>query len=154
MIVVHAERIEIDSEIEHVERPALPWRSERMTECGLTEAPERHIITRDVFLAKVRRLGKKRSAMSTCMTCWDASQRWKDWVHAPSEVLRREVIGTRHDRTGGVLLDGELRAIEALIARHREEFDAYVKGLEDTRDLATAREIRRRRIVGERKWIT
>lgn len=138
--------------MEHVARPILPWRHERITECGLTEMADRRVITRGAFEEKVKQQGKTRSALTTCMTCWQTATRWKTWAEAPSEVMRREMPtwssrGQKYEQ-----LDAELRAIEALIAAHREEFDGFLLGLAETSDLATKRELRRRRIVGDRRW--
>ncbi len=141
------------AELDHVARPLLPWRREILTECGLASTPVRRIISRDAFQEKVRRQGKKRSAMTTCMTCWDAASRWPDWAASPSEVLRREVLGTRHDAGATSLLDDELRAVEALIAAHRVEFDEFLQGLAKTHSLGAQRALRRRRLVADRRWV-
>lgn len=140
-----------DEDLEHVARPLLPWRDEKLTECGLAQQPGRRIITRAMFEAKVKRQGKTRSAMTTCITCWQAAARWKDWATSPSEVMRRE-LPSWHDRDPAQRLDSELRAIEALIDAHRDEFDDFLAGLADTADLSAQRAARRRRIVGDRRW--
>jgi hypothetical protein len=132
--------------LDHVARPVLPWRDEVLTECGLPEEPDRRIITRDAFRAKVSREGQQRSAMTTCMTCWHTAQRWEDWTMCPADAMRRELMNFK-GRTKNDRLNAELRAIAALIAAHRDEFDAYLAGLADTTDLSVIRQARRMRVV-------
>ena len=138
-------------DLEHVARPLLPWRNDLLTECGLPEQPGRRIISRTMFEAKVKKQGKSRSAMTTCMTCWHAAVRWRDWATSPSEVMRRE-LPNWCNRDMSRPLDAELRAIEVLVAAHRDEFDDYLAGLAEATDMNTKRVARRRRIVGDRRW--
>lgn len=137
-------------QLEHVARPVPPWRNEVLTECGLPEEHERQVISREQFRDKMRRLGQQRSAMTTCMTCWHTAQRWEDWMMCPSDVMRRELMALQGAKGRGAKnerLNAELRAIAALIAAHREEFDAYVSGLADAADLSVVRHARRLRIM-------
>lgn len=136
----------VADELEHVARPNLPWRDERVTECG--RPTEGHtVITRDELTEKIRKQGKMRAGLSTCMTCATTAPRWADWPTAPSEVMRRHVPqwhgaqGTEATRR----LDAELRAIAALIEAHRDEFDGYLAGLAETSSLADRRAQRRAR---------
>lgn len=128
---------------EHVERPPLPWRAARITECGLPTAGH-PVITRDEFVVKVRRQGKQRAAFTTCMTCWDTAQRWPTWEQDPVRRICRETYGNgargSYDR-----FRAELYAIEVLVAAHREEFDAALAGLADAPRLDEARRVRRAR---------
>jgi hypothetical protein len=139
--------------INHVERPAPPWRSAPgRTECGLPTAGH-PVITRPEFEELVRRLGKQRAAMQLCMTCWNTAIRWADWATDPVQVVmretqggkvfRRETYGTRTDPS----FRDELRALAALVEAHRDEFDGYLAGLDDAASLADARARRRRRGV-------
>ena len=141
-----------DEALDHVARPNLPWRHDVLTECGLTEMSAQRVLTRAAFEDKVKRQGKTRSAMTTCMTCWQTASRWKDWSQAPSEVMRREMPAWSSPLHPHNRLDAELRAIAALIEAHREEFDGFLRGLAATSDLDTRRAMRRRRIVGDRRW--
>lgn len=111
-----------DMPLEHVIRPTLPWRDEDVTESG--KQPKEHAITRDEFIAKVHKQGKKRAAMTTCMTCFETAQRWPDWNANPIAVVAREVRGVTYwGQTGQELpLRDELRAIALLIEAHPEEF--------------------------------
>lgn len=115
---------------EHVVRPLPPWRiGQEMTECG--RKPGEHVISRDAFLIKVRKQGKTRAAMTTCMTCFETAQRWPDWNTNPLAVIAREVKhltywGGESDK--GPLRD-ELLAFALLAEAHREEFDATLEAL-------------------------
>ncbi|SEU46446.1 hypothetical protein [Nonomuraea wenchangensis] len=121
-----------DMPLQHVIRPKLPWRDEQLTECR--KPPNEHAITRDQFIAKVRKLGKKRAAMTTCMTCFDTAERWPDWNTNPVAVLARDVRGVTY--WGGVdheaPLRDELRAIALLIEAHQEEFAQTLAALKNT----------------------
>lgn len=109
-------------DVVHVIRPRLPWRERDLTECGLD--PDKHpSITRDELAERHKTLGSQRLAMQTCMTCLTTRDRWPSWAESPIHCLRREL--ERSYRTAE-LLDAELRAIELLIAAHRDEFDAQV----------------------------
>lgn len=120
---------------DHVQRPSLPWREDDRTECGKPCNDVRSVISRDELLLRVRRDGIQRAAYSTCMTCLETANRWKDWAADPVDVMAREFYGgRRHERMGD-----ELRAIAALIAAHREEFDSYLAGLGQTVSLDAAR---------------
>lgn len=131
--------------LEHVARPNLPWRDDTLTECGKT-TDGRVVITREQLLAKIRKQGQARAALSTCMTCTQTATRWQDWATAPSDVMRRNVPswwGASQRHPIAVRMDAELRAIAALIEAHREEFDGFLAGLEDAADLGARRQRRR-----------
>lgn len=126
---------------EHIERAPLPWRGVTLTECGLTIADLQHVLTRAQFTAKIDEQGQQRAAFTTCMTCWNTAGRWENaWRRSgPVAAMEREVQRhSEHKR-----LERELYAIGVLIEAHREEFDAYVVGLEQTVDLAAKRAGRR-----------
>lgn len=128
---------------EHVERDPLPWREVTLTECGLAVADLKHVITRAEFEKKIASQGSQRAAFTTCMTCWSTSGRWRDSIYRGSALmvaLRREL-----DRGGSESLERDMYAVTALIKAHREEFDAYVAGLEQTVDLSARRRSARRR---------
>jgi hypothetical protein len=127
-----------DEPLAHVLRAALPWRDGPvLTECGkLPDAPM-PVLTVGEFIAKVKREGKQRSAMTTCMTCWHTASRHAvtSWEADPMGVLDREISWARawrgeirDDPTARRFRD-ELLAIEELIARHRAEFDGLVTGI-------------------------
>src|SRR6266566_9811225 len=104
--------------LEHVQRPPLPWRREAaLTECGLPVAGH-PVISRDEFIAKLKEQGKQRAAMTTCMTCYDTAQRHPTWEEDPVMRLSREINWSRRE---GVLKT-ELLALAALVSRHRDEF--------------------------------
>ncbi len=129
---------------EHVQRPPLPWRDDALTECGLPTA-EHQTITREQFIQKVKSQGQVRSAMTTCMTCWDTARRHPSWQQDPVGCISREVHWTRRDNG---LFKRELRAIAALISRHREEFDEIIKDQEEIVPLRAAAKAR----ATKKKW--
>jgi hypothetical protein len=127
---------------QHVIRPVLPWRPpDVLTECGRKVDDLQHVITRQAYLAKVRKLGTRRAMLTTCLTCSDTAERWSDWATNPADVIRRETGYGRDDTP----LRRELLAIAALIEEHRAEFDDYLAGLDQATDLAAVRQARRRR---------
>lgn len=128
--------------LEHVERTALPWRRESMTECGLPAAGH-PVISRDAWLAKVRSQGTQRAAFTTCMTCWSAAQRNATWEADPIRVVQRATEDYRRKDA----FAAELRALALLVEAHREEFDETLAGLADVGDLAARRLARRRRLA-------
>lgn len=128
--------------LEHVARAALPWRTDPpLTECGKPH-DGRPVLTRDEFVAKVRRLGRQRAAMSTCMTCWGAAERRTNWGQDPVAVMRRECGDWAH--TDSRLRD-ELLALAALADAHRDEFEQLLTGLGDMVRLDERRRRRTRR---------
>jgi hypothetical protein len=118
--------------LEHVLRPMLPWRAGGLTECGKT--PNEHAITREAFIAKIHKQGKKRAAMTTCMTCFETAQRWPDWNTNPVAMLAREVRNITYWGNTGEAdpLANELRAITLLIEAHPEEFAETLTALRNT----------------------
>lgn len=127
--------------LEHViRRASLPWRPPATwrTECG-KPATEHASISYDDFVFKIRKQGQQRASLSTCMTCWTTASRYQPWSVDPVDALRREVQLGRDPGT----LRHELWAIAALIDAHRDEFDAYLQGLQQTTDLAARRQAKR-----------
>lgn len=131
--------------VEHILRAQLPWRADRATECGRPAADVAAWITRDQAIEKIKDQGKQRAAMTTCMTCWETASRHGTWADDPAGVIERHVVGGRWGRRQGEpdLLVAELRAIELLIAAHREEFDATVSSFLGTVSLTDARSSKR-----------
>lgn len=125
---------------EHVRRPDLPWRVSALTECGRPVGELAHVIERPALLAKVHRDGIQRAAYTTCMTCLDTVRNRPDWDTDPVRALSREFYSTADPRFAD-----ELRAIAALVAAHRDEFDDYMAGLKETTRLDEARRNRRTR---------
>lgn len=152
--------------LDHLSRPPLPWRAPHLTECGkpLDTIDAARIISRDQLRKRVDDIGQKRAAFSTCMTCWSTAGRWPDdpWTALYREVSvvwrtppsyydyapSRDEGGQRgaHDEAKARRdrFVGELEAIQALIEAHREEFDGYLAGLDETVSLADRR---RRKVV-------
>lgn len=127
--------------VDHVLRPSLPWRAaSAITECGY-DASKVKTLTREEFFQRVKDLGQQRAAMITCMTCSDTAKRWGTWADDPRVAIHREIAWERgesywnHGRTDrGQLLKDELIAIAALVAAHRDEFDATIKENEQRRE--------------------
>lgn len=114
--------------IEHVRRPGLPWRESTLTECGIPRSGQ-PCLERAEFIAKVKAQGQQRSAMTTCMTCWDTARRHPSWDEDPVASIGREVESYRRWRSK-LVEDGfrrELVAIAMLIERHRVEFDDLIE---------------------------
>lgn len=121
--------------LEHVIRPAPPWREEAKTECGWEVSKFARVLTRAEFTAKIRAQGRQRAAMSTCMTCLHAAGRHEDWAANPSAVLARSVSAWCPDEA----VNRELQALALLVEAHPEEF------AETLAALATAIPLRSRR---------
>jgi len=137
-------------DLEHVIRSRPPWRrGEDLTECGKPTSNVTAVITRDAFIAKVRKQGQQRSAMSTCMTCWHTARNHPSWEENPVSSLVREAMRFKWHLPGAEGRDltfyDELRAIEALIAAHPDEWADLLTGLGDTARLDDKRRQRRRR---------
>lgn len=134
--------------LEHVVRPPLPWRASDKTVCGRAVTDVEVVVTLAEMTAKVKREGKARAAYTSCMTCWDNSTRHQfGWAESPSTVLWDHAYQGvwMHYRapTAPTLLDRELWAIAALVAEHRDQFDALVAAMGETGGLAERREARR-----------
>jgi hypothetical protein len=109
--------------VDHILRPALPWRSvAAVTECGY-DASKVKTITRSEFAQRVKDYGKQRAAMVTCMTCSQTSERYATWDEDPREAIEREVNWeSKWRRPRDTQLRDELLAIEAMIAADPETF--------------------------------
>lgn len=134
---------------DHVARPALPWRAATLTECGKALTAHPGALSRDEMRARIGRLGQQRAAMFLCMTCWSVVDRWPTWEQDPVAALGRETVGVHWMRghpvdPKGAQLRGELYALAALVAAHREEFEEYLQGLAQTVSLAEHRRTRAR----------
>lgn len=114
---------------DHVARPALPWRSADLTECGRPVGDVKSVITRDQLTDRLRKDGRARVAYSVCMTCWQTAERWKTFDQDPIEAIRREVYLPRDNDDQ---LRTELRGLAALAAKYRDELDAFVAGMGET----------------------
>lgn len=144
-----------DEPLDHLLRASLPWRADRLTECGRPADTVASVITADELAARVRRDGKRRTAFTVCMTCADRAGYATTWEEHPIGVLYRELhrVGA-HRPTGAPpnpdfeTTTAELRAIAALVAAHRDEFDAYLAGLRTTVSLTDRRARRHRRSGG------
>ena len=136
--------------VEHVYRPRPPWRADdARTECGRETSDVRQVITRDQLMAKLKEQGKRRAAMSTCMTCLDTATRWPTWEQDPVQAIFRETYSNYGGRQvyGGAPVTqfrDELIALAELVGRHPQEFEVILSGLRDTVRLADQRKRRAR----------
>lgn len=139
-----------ETDLEHVIRSRPPWRQgEDLTECGKRVTKVAAVITRDAFLAKVRKQGQQRSALTTCMTCWHTATSHPSWEENPVRSLVREASRYRWQQPGrpdaDMTFHDELMAIQALIEAHQDEFNGLLAGLSETTRLDDRRRQRRRR---------
>jgi pterin-4a-carbinolamine dehydratase len=95
------------------------------------------VISRTEFVAKVQRLGPRRAALTTCLTCFETAQRWPTWEVDPCRRIAREVRSA--DWKQDTQLRDELTAMAELISRHRPEFDSILASLGETVRLADHR---------------
>jgi hypothetical protein len=132
----------IARDIDHVLRPSLPWRNPApgLTECG-REPGRLHVLTREEFVEKYRRLGQQRSALTTCMTCWHTVRRWPTWDADPVMALTRELQSAGEQRDQ---IRRELLALAVLAATYSQTFTELLAGLRSVEDLAARRQARRR----------
>lgn len=146
--------------VDHITRVVLPWRSApELTECGkpVTGLTDR-LVTRAEAASRIQRVGKQRAAFSLCMTCASTSDRQRNlYGHTedPVGAVARATGAVRHaappwngrdetkDWRERERLTTEFEAIAALIAAHRDEFDGYLSGREQTVSLADRRRLRR-----------
>lgn len=146
--------------VDHITRAVLPWRSTAdLTECGkdVADFPGR-LVTREEASARIKRIGQRRSMFSLCMTCVSTSDRYRSrW--APTEDIVTAVARAASSvqnacppRAGQdpsplwrerERLAVEFDAILALVSAHREEFEGYLAGREQTVSLADRRRRRR-----------
>lgn len=130
-------------DLTHIERPSLPWRPERSTECGL-DATRHPTWTREEAQAIAKKLGRKRFSMFACMTCSATAERHSTWEDDPASCMVRHAEkmtmrwSRQHPEERRRFAD-ELRAIAALIEAHREEFDALVESYGEVVDLRAHR---------------
>lgn len=116
--------------LNHIARTSLPWRAAERTVCGrsLDEMADGVVLTLGDARAKEKRLGRQRFAMVICMTCVHNVRGWVEWDHDPVARFGRE-LGNGFGSDRSKELEAELRAIAALIAEHREQFDDMVAAL-------------------------
>jgi len=119
-------------DLTHIERACLPWRLERLTECGLD--PDRHPTwTREEAITVAKDLGRQRFSMVVCMTCSGTAERHSTWEDDPASCLIRHAQPMTLRWRGRGDKDeerrrfaDELRAIASLIEMHRGEFDGLI----------------------------
>jgi hypothetical protein len=134
--------------VDHIERPTLPWRNQAsLTECGLAAVQVR-AITRTDFDRRIKEWGEQRTAITTCMTCYNTARRWGTWQDDPRKAIEREVNWETGYGFGpsphGTQLRDELKAIALLIERHRSEFKELVHDVVGTVDFLAERRKRTR----------
>ena len=129
----------MDLKIKHIARADLPWRKAKLTECG--KPIEKHpTYTRSKFFDLIKRYGRQRTQMMSCVTCYNTANNHRRNDDNPIKVLARaiewEVGGsyyhTRTDR--GTLLQDELASIVMLIEKYSEEFQSNIDIVKAKRD--------------------
>ena len=121
--------------VDHILRPALPWRrAAAITECGY-DATKVKTISRADYARRLKDYGQQRAAMVTCMTCSQVSVRYASWEDDPREAIEREVAWeSKWRKPRGNQLRDELLAIEVLIAAHPDEFKQAIADLQSRRE--------------------
>ncbi len=111
--------------LDHVKRVAPSWaRTTPLTECGRGVSDTASTISLDALIEKVKKQGKTRASMSSCMTCWSRVSYGQktDPVGVATAYLTR----TRRIHNKVAL---ELEALEALVAAHQDEYDELVSSV-------------------------
>lgn len=119
----------------HVRRADLPWRAATTTECGPPVSAFPVVLERQALFALIRDEGEEAAARAVCGTCLTMSRRCPDWDDNPVLVLHRQFWGGGADPG----FADELRALAALVAAHRAEFDQLRADLGRTVRLADVR---------------
>ena len=121
----------MDEPLEHVLRPAPPWATTKpKTECGRPLNDVSVWVEYEAFVAKVKKQGKTRAAMTTCMSCWNVLGYLRgSWSADPGSVLNRYVATTKGDDQQ--VANRELFALAALVLANHDEYVQLVHGLED-----------------------
>lgn len=129
----------------HIARTPLPWRDATKTVCGhpVSQYADGLVLNLADAQAMLRRLGKQRMALVTCMTCAHNIGHWAEWDRDPVGRMERECSGGGYRRQEP-MIEGELRAIAELIRLHRDEFDELVTAF-TTGDVPTMQSLRQRR---------
>lgn len=126
------------SELKHIERPRLPWQTDRLTECGrdVDDYREDIVIDRPQVKRLLAAYGQQRVAFLLCMTCLNRANYSHDsWEDNPASVMRRHC-----ERGGdGAAINVELRALALLVDAHRDEFDQAIHDLQSAVPLAARR---------------
>ena len=119
---------EVDGPLTHIARTPLPWRIATKTVCGkpIANYPTERVVGLADAVAMQRRMGTQRFVLAICMTCAHNVGKWAEWDADPMRRMEREVTGGGFRKIEPIV-EHELRAIAALIAAHRDEFDATVE---------------------------
>ena len=122
--------------VDHILRPALPWRAAAaVTECGY-DASKVKTISRAEYLQRVKDYGQQRAAMLTCMTCLQTARNYGTWEDDPREAIEREINWESkwHRGKHGHQLRDELLAIQQLIGMHPEDFKHALDDIRSRRE--------------------
>lgn len=132
--------------LNHIARPALPWQTFVLTECGrpVEEFADGIVVSRVETKAIIGRLGKTGAYMVMCVTCLNRANYDVDaWDLDPVSVMRRHC--ERGTRRPDDPIATELRAIALLVQAHRDEFDQTIRDLADAVPLSERRQQRAKR---------
>ena len=136
----------------HIIAETWPWRTPDLTECGRAiEDVARTCTLGEAAQIQQTARSKTVASLVLCQTCMDTCGRhyWTTWRMNPMGLVNR--LTTHHHVRAAESspridrMNIELRAIAALIAEHRDEFDAYIIGVQATTPLDAARKTRKTR---------
>lgn len=121
--------------LRHLPRLAPPWSEPDVTVCGRPMSDVRSVVSFEDARALYRRHGQARAVFLFCQTCI-ASHRGKAHIEtrferAPAHVVvdwasRAGSFYYKKDTPEAARIEAELKALAALAAEHREEFDTLV----------------------------
>ena len=129
----------MDEPLEHIVRPGPPWATTKpKTECGRLLNDVAAWIGYETLVAKVKKQGKTRAAMTTCMTCWTVLHyKPRSWSEDPSQIMAGHI--TKAIRADIPIINRELLALAALVQAHHDEYVHLVRGLEDVGTIGIAK---------------
>lgn len=108
-----------DTPLDHIERLVPPWSDMELTECGRRTVDVASVISRSEAERAYRLLGRQRFAVAVCQTCTATMTRNQyPEDDADMQVALRHLNTYRKHPTIG----DEVRALAALVDRHRDEF--------------------------------
>jgi hypothetical protein len=130
---------DLDGPLRHLLRPTFPWRTPDSTECGRALNDVQAVITVDEARALIAKYGSTRARFLLCGTCSETCNRHPTWDASPSGLMHRLTERRWRGAASDNPTDRDLRAIAALVEAHRDEFDGYLAGLDETTSLTDAR---------------
>lgn len=131
-----------DQPLAHLPRVVPPWEDPRYTDCGRKIVDVAKMGTRDEYAKLVKRVGQRRADYDYCITCVSRNQHGSmSWDKTPADIVSEWVGRSRfvRDTDQRDEITMRLYAIEAVIAAHRDEYEAHIAAQGSTLSLAQAR---------------